>query len=117
MAVPRQGISRQLFKTQSHKKADISKVNGKFPNCFQPVQLFLSVPSCLPSFVSVGLRGERGEARVVNNLCQQSHLCIEYCNQFSEKPPCCQMKPTEMASVVKMSSSLNKTYLTIPKIL
>ena len=80
MAVLLQGFSRQLFKTQSHKKADMSKVNGKFPNCFQPVQLFLSMPSCLASFVSKGLRGEKEEARVVNDLSQQSHLCIEYCN-------------------------------------
>ena len=56
MAVLLQGVSRQLFKTQSHKKANMSKVSSKFPNCFQPVQLFLSMPSCLPSFVSKGLR-------------------------------------------------------------
>ena len=63
-----QGISRQLLTTQSHKEADMGKVNGKFPNCFQPVQLFLSMPICLPSFVSKGLREERGEARVVNDF-------------------------------------------------
>ena len=57
MAVLLQGVSRHLFKTQLHKKADMSKVNGKFPNCFQPVQLFLSMPNCLPSFVPKGLRG------------------------------------------------------------
>ena len=50
------------------KIADMSKVNGEFPNCFQPVQLFLSMSSCLPSFVSKGLRGERGESRVVNDF-------------------------------------------------
>ena len=68
MAVLLEGISRQLFKTQSHKKADMGKVIGKFPNCFQPVQLFLSMPICLPSFVSKSLREERGEARVVNDF-------------------------------------------------
>ena len=68
MAVLLEGISRQLFKTQSHKKGEMGKVNGKFPNCFQPVQLFLSMPICLPSFVSKGLREERGEARVVNDF-------------------------------------------------
>ena len=68
MAVLLQGILRQLFKTQPHKKADMSKVNGKLPNFFQPVQLFLSMPSCLPSFVSKGLREEKGEARVVNDF-------------------------------------------------
>ena len=46
----------------------MSKVNGKFPNCLQPVQLFLGMPSCLLSFVSEGLRGKRGEARVVNDF-------------------------------------------------
>ena len=46
----------------------MSNVSGKFPNCFQPLQLFLSMPSCLPSFVSDGLRGDRGEARVVNEF-------------------------------------------------
>ena len=68
MAVLLQGISRQLFKTQSHKKADMSKVNGKFPNCFQPVQLFFSMPSCLPSFVSKGSRGEMGQSKEVNDF-------------------------------------------------
>ena len=68
MAVLLQGISRQLFKTQSHKEADMGKINGKLPNCCQPVQLFFSMPSCLPSFVSKGLREERGEARVVNDF-------------------------------------------------
>ena len=68
MAVLFQGVSRQLFKTQFHKKAGMSKVNSKFPNCFQPVQLFLSMSSCLPSFVSKGLRRERGESRVVNDF-------------------------------------------------
>ena len=66
-------------------------------------------------------KGERGESRVVNdhicvlNTAINLVLCIEYCNQFSEKPPCCQIKPafwTKMATVFKMSSSLNKTYLT-----
>ena len=42
------------------KKADMSKVNSKFPNCFQSVQLFLSMSSCLPSFVLKGLRGGGG---------------------------------------------------------
>ena len=83
MAVLLQGVSRQLFKTLSHKKADMSKINSKFPNCFQPVQLFLSMPSCLPSFVSKDLRGEKGKSRVVKILSQQSLLCIKYCNQFS----------------------------------
>ena len=68
MAVLLLGVSRQLFKTQFHKKADMSNVNSKFPNCFQPVQLFLIMSSCLPSFVSKGLRGERGESRLVNNF-------------------------------------------------
>ena len=57
MAVLLQDVSRELFKTQSHKKADMSKVNSKFPNCFQPVQLFLSMSGCLLSFVAKGLRG------------------------------------------------------------
>ena len=61
MAVLMQGVSRELFKTQSREKADMSKANGKFPNCFQPIQLFLSMPSCLPSFGSKSLRGEGGE--------------------------------------------------------
>ena len=74
MVVLLQGISRQLFKTQCHKKADMSKVNGKFPNRFQLVQLFFSMPSCLPSFVSEDLRRERREARVVNDFKSQSHL-------------------------------------------
>ena len=60
MAVLLQRVSRQLFKSQTNKKADMSKVNSKFPNCFQPVQLFLSMSGCLPRFVSKGLRGERG---------------------------------------------------------
>ena len=68
MAVLLQGLSIQLFKTQSHKKAYMSKVNSKFPNCFQPVQLFLSMSGCLPSFVSKGLREERGESRAVNDF-------------------------------------------------
>ena len=72
MAIPAEGVSRQLFKTQSHKKAHVTKVNGKFPIFFQPVQLFLSMPSFFPSFVSKGLSGgggglERGESRVVND--------------------------------------------------
>ena len=53
------------------KKADMSKVNSKFPNCFQSVQLFLSMSSCLPSFVLKGLKGGEGgggESRVVNNF-------------------------------------------------
>ena len=54
------------------KKADMSKVNSKFPNCFQSVQLFLSMSSCLPSFVLKGLRGWggglEGESRVVNDF-------------------------------------------------
>ena len=72
--------------------------------------------------------GGGGESRVVNNhICVLNTvvnlvLCIEHCNQFSEKQPCCQIKPafwTKMATVLKMSSSLNKTYLTktISKIL
>ena len=50
------------------KKADMNKVNSKFPNCFQSVQLFLSMSICLPSFVLKGLRGGGGggESRVVN---------------------------------------------------
>ena len=69
MAVLLQAVSRQLFKTQSHRKADdISKVNGKFPNCFQLVQLLLSMPSCLPRFVSKGLTGDGGESRGVNDF-------------------------------------------------
>ena len=50
----------------------MSKVSSKFPDCFQPVQLFLSMSSCLPNFVSKGLRGgggaERGESRVANDF-------------------------------------------------
>ena len=121
MAILLQGVSRQLFKTQSHEKADMSKVNSKFPNCFQPVQLFLSMSSCLPSFVSKGSRVVNDHICVLNTVVNLV-LCIEHCNQFSEKQPCCQIKPafwTKMATVLKMSSSLNKTYLTktISKIL
>ena len=68
MAILLQGVSRQLLKTQPHKKADMNKVYSKFPNCFQPVQLFFSMFSCLPSFVSKGLKGKRGESRVVNDF-------------------------------------------------
>ena len=85
-----QGVSRQLFKTQSHKKVYMSKVNSKFPNYFQPVQLFLSMPSCLPSFISKGLR--KGENQEWYTISQQSHLFTKYCNQCSEKPLCCQIK-------------------------
>ena len=134
MAILLQAVSRKLFKTQSHKNADMSKVNSKFPNCFQPVQLFFGMSTtCLPSFVSKGLKRGEGESRVGNdfkptiNICVLNTvanlvLCIEYCDQFSEKPPCCQIKSafwTKMATAFKMSSSLNKTYLTktISKIL
>ena len=101
----------------------MSKVNSKFPNCFQPVQLFLSMSSCSLKFCLKGFKGERGESRVVNDFKSTiMHICvlntainlvlyIEYCNQFSEKPPCCQIKPafwTKMATVSKLSSSLNK---------
>ena len=110
----------------------MSKVNSKFPNCFQPVQLSLSMSGCLSSFVSKGLKERVGimsrkRFQVNNHICVlitaiNLVLCIEYCNQFSEKPPCCQIMPAfwkKMATVFKMSSSLNKTYLTktISKIL
>ena len=65
MAVLPQCVSRQLLKSQSHKKPDMSKLNDKFSNCFQLVQLFLSIPSCLPTFVSKSMgEGGRGESRV-----------------------------------------------------
>ena len=51
----------------------MSKVNSKFPNCFQPVQLFLSMSSCLSRFVSKGLKeregaGGGGGSRVENDF-------------------------------------------------
>ena len=69
MAVLLQGVEDSCSKLSLTKKADMSKVNSKFPNCFQSVQLFLSMSSCLPSFVLKGLRGGgEGESRVVNDF-------------------------------------------------
>ena len=93
MVVLLQGVSRQLFKTKLHKKVDMSKVNDKSPNCFQPVQLFFSMPSCLPSFVSHGLIGEdRRESQQWWNL---PPLPPTAGLIHAEKPRSSRVKPTQ----------------------
>ena len=96
MAVLLQGVSRQLFKNKLHKKADMNKVNGKFPNCFQPVKLFFSMSSCLPSFVSKGLRGRRENQEWWNPPLQQRGLI------HAKKPRSNRVKPTQFQGQIDL---------------